>query len=283
MEDLKAYCSPGTVYEDRMVNVDVGIDLRVITFAPPSDSGNPPVLFVAGWISQISGWKTVLKEMTKDFRVHYVETREKKSSRMQGNADYGVTPVGEDLSKTVERLDFLPEGYVMFGSSLGATAIVDCFQSLKRKPRAVILISPNATFRVPRIWMVIVTLFYPPLYALIRPPVKWYLKNFRLDVKVDHEQYTKYCDAIDAADPWKLRKAVLAVAKYQIWDRLEAVDVPTLLIGATKDVMHEPENLAEISRRIRKIETIDMGTNKATHSERVVEEMRSFLQRLSAL
>ena len=283
MEDLREYCPPGAVCEDHMVSVEDGIDLRVITFTPARDLGNPPVLFVAGWISQISGWKTVLKEMTKDFPVHYVETREKISSRIAGKADYGVTPVGEDIAKIVERLDLPPRRFVMFGSSLGATAIVDCYQSLKRKPLALALISPNATFRVPRIWMVIVTLFYPPLYALIRPPVKWYLKNFRLDVKVDHEQYAKYCNAIDAADPWKLRKAVLAVAKYQIWDRLEFVDVPTLLIGATKDVMHEPVNLAEISRRIRKIETIDMGTNKLTHSERVVEEMRSFLQRLSAL
>jgi pimeloyl-ACP methyl ester carboxylesterase len=128
----------------------------------------------------------------------------------------------------------------------------------------------------------VVTLFYPPLYALIRPTVKWYLKNFRLDVRSDQEQYVKYCKALDAADPWKLKKALLSVSKYEIWDRLEFLDIPTLLVGASKDVLHEPENLRKMASNIHNAVTIDLETNKRTHSEHVVQGMRAFLARISA-
>jgi pimeloyl-ACP methyl ester carboxylesterase len=282
MEDLTEICAPGVTCEDRMVGVAEGVTLRVLTFSPPADIGNPSVLFVAGWISQIRAWQTVLKEMTKDFRVVYVATREKISSRVLGNAEYSVTAIGNDLVNLVEQLGFSPERYIIFGSSLGATAIVDCYPALMRKPLALILVSPNAEFRVPRIWLFVVTLFYPPLYALIRPTVKWYLKNFRLDVRTDQEQYLKYSKALDAADPWKLKKALLSVSKYEIWDRLEFLNSPTLLVGASKDVLHEPENLRKMASKIRNAVTIDLETNKRTHSEHVVQEMRAFLARISA-
>jgi pimeloyl-ACP methyl ester carboxylesterase len=281
MEDLTSVCASGASYEDRMMSVADGVALRVVTFTPPVDIGNPTVLFVAGWISQITAWQTVLKEMTKDFRVVYVETREKISSRVHGNAEYSVTAIGNDLVNLVEQLGFPTERYIIFGSSLGATAIVDSYPALGRKPLALILVSPNAEFRVPRIWLFVVTLFYPPLYALIRPSVKWYLKNFRLDVRTDQEQYMKYSKALDAADPWKLKKALLSVSKYEIWDRLEFVNSPTLLVGASKDALHEPENFRKMASKIRNAVTIDLETNKRTHSEHVVRELRAFLARIS--
>jgi pimeloyl-ACP methyl ester carboxylesterase len=218
--------------------------------------------------------------MTKDFRVIYVETREKISSKVRRGAGQGVGDIAKDLADLVDQLDLAPRGYVMFGSSLGATTIVECHPSLRRKPRAVILVGPNAVFRVPRIWLIVVTLFYPPLYALIRPVVKWYLKNFRLNVRADMDQYLKYSRALDAADPWKLKKALLAVSTYQIWDRLDQLDVPTLLVAASKDTLHEPENLRKMSLAIPAVTTVDLETNKETHSGRVVEEMRRFLERI---
>ena len=279
-EDLSVLCSPDVRIQERMVSVSDEVALRVVTFTPPLDTGHPTVFFVAGWITQISAWELVLKEMTKDFRVVYVETREKNSSRVRAGVGYSVEEIGKDLVALVELLDLAPMSFIFLGSSLGATAIIDCFSSLSRKPLALILVSPNTEFRVPRTWMVIVTLFYPPLYALIKPAVKWYLKTFRLDVKTDSGQYLKYCRALDAADPWKLKKALLAVSRYQVWDRLRLLQTPTLLVGASKDTLHEPENFRKMASVIRTAVTIDLETNKRTHSKQVVEEMRAFLRRI---
>jgi pimeloyl-ACP methyl ester carboxylesterase len=277
MEDFSQFCAEGVVVQDRMIRVAHGISLRVITFIPPTDEGKPAVVFVAGWITQIVAWKTVLREMTKDFIVIYVETREKSSSRIESNADQSISAIGEDIVALVDKLHLRENRYVLFGSSLGATVIVECFHALARKPLMLVLISPNAVFRVPYIWKFIVRSFYPPLYAFIRPSVKWYLKNFRLNVKIDTAQYNKYCAALDAADPWKLKKAVLSIASYDIWNRLESLNCPVLLIGASKDVLHEPDIFQRIASKILHATIIDLETNEKTHSEKVVEEFRSFL------
>jgi pimeloyl-ACP methyl ester carboxylesterase len=269
-------CAAGATVRDEMVHVTPQVSLRVITFTPSHASSYPDIVFVAGWISLIQGWKNVLREMTKDFVVRYVETREKISSRIEGNAEFGVEEIGSDLVLLVERMGL--SKYVLFGSSLGATAIIDCYRSLRRKPVGLVLVAPNAVFRVPRSWKIIVTFFYTPLYALIRPSVKWYLRTFRLNIQADAAQYEKYCEALDAADPRKLKKAVMSVWSYEVWDRLAAIDCPVLMVNASRDKLHEPENLRRIAAGIPNAVEVDLGTNSQTHDKPVVDAVKSFLE-----
>jgi pimeloyl-ACP methyl ester carboxylesterase len=176
-EALSEYCSAGATYRDQRFAISSQVTLRLITFTPPQERASTAVVFVAGRISLIEGWKEVLREMTKDFTVHYVETREKISSEVKGKAGYGVEDIAGDLNHLIDQLDLPPGRYILCGSSLGATAILECYRSLTKKPRCLVLIAPNAAFRVPFFWKAVVTLFYPGLYALIRPTVKWYLRS----------------------------------------------------------------------------------------------------------
>ncbi len=278
-ERLEDYCAAGSRVHEELVPLTPSVTLRIITFTPPRRASHPPVVFVAGWISQISGWRKVLRDMTRDFCVYYVETREKKSSSIGAGEKFGVEEIGVDLVRLVRCLKL--RDYVLLGSSLGATAIVDCYSGLDPKPSAVVLIAPNAVFRVPLSWKIIVTLFYPPLYALIRPSVKWYLRTFRLNVKSDKAQYDKYSEALDAAEPHKLKKAVMAVWSYEVWEKLAAVDRPVLIVNASHDKLHEPENLRRIAAGLPNTVEVDLGTNAQTHDKPVVDALRRFLKRSS--
>lgn len=277
MEDLSQYCAPGATFKEQMIAVTENISLRVISFSPANDRQNPSVIVVAGWITLISAWEKVLQEMTKDFTVYYVETREKISSRVTGKADYGVEDIGRDIVTLIYHFDLKENRFILFGSSLGASAILDCCRFLKRDPLCLVLIGPNAVFRVPRFGKVIIHFFPPRLYLLIKPIVKWYLKTFRLDIKSDYEQYEKYCTNIDAADPWKLKKAVMKLWNWEGWNLLPAIKYPSLIVGASKDSLHEPENLKKMVSKMSNATYIDLETNKGTHSENVVEEMRKYL------
>ncbi len=280
MEDLSQYCAPGAEYRQMWVPVAGNVTLRVIAFLPPNDQGRPPIVLVAGWITLISAWKQVLQEMTKDFAVYYVETREKISSSVQGKVEYGVEDIAQDIAHLVRYFDFQPHKYILFGSSLGGSAILECCHLLDRDPLCLVLVGPNAVFRVPRFGKVIIYFFPPRLYLLIKPVVKWYLKTFRLDVKSDYEQYQKYCGNIDSADPWKLKKAVMKLWHWQAWPLLPSIHYPTLIFGASKDALHEPENLKRIVSMMPAATYIDMETNKATHSKEMVQNMRAYLDSL---
>ncbi len=261
-----------------MMDASPAVSLRVVSFTPSPPSSQPVIVFVAGWISMMRGWKKVLREMTKDFQVHYVETREKISSSVRGSAGFSVEEIGSDLVPLIQRLEL--KNYILFGSSLGATAIVDCYPLLDPKPMGLILVTPNAAFRVPQSWKILVTIFYAPLYALIRPAVKWYLKTFRLNVARDRAQYEKYKEALDIADPRKLKRAVMAVWSYEIWNKLPLVDCPVLVVNASHDKLHEPENLRRIVAGLPNASQVDLGTNAQTHDRPVVEAMRTFLRNM---
>jgi len=282
MEDLSQYCAAGSEYREEMIPVADNVSLKVITFTAAKPTGNPPVVFVAGWITLIFAWKKVLREMTKDFTVYYIETREKISSQVRGKVQYGVEDIGKDIVALVSHFGLKDQQFILFGSSLGASAILDCCRHLDRDPRCLVLIGPNAVFRVPRFGKIVIFFFPPPLYLLMKPIVKWYLKTFRLDVKSDYEQYQKYCRNIDAADPWKLKKAVMKLWHWQAWDLLPDIRFPTLIVGASKDALHEPENLKKMVASLKNASYIDLETNKGTHSEQVVIKMREYLASLAS-
>jgi len=279
--NLIEFCAPGTKFKEELIPVTEDVSLKLITFTPFKTNNNPAVVFVPGWISMINGWKEVLQEITKDFTVYYLETREKISSQIIRKVDYSVEEIGKDLIRFINILRLQDRKYILLGSSLGATSILDCSKDLHINPLCLVLINPNAEFRMPKWGVFIIRLFYPPLYNFIKPYIKWYFKTFRLDVKHDYEQYEKYCNVLDFADPWKLKHAALSVYKYSVWNLLDKIKYPTLILGASKDKLHEPLNLKRIVSLMKKVEYVEMETNKSTHSKEVVKEIRKYLTDLS--
>jgi len=280
MEHLAHYCAPGVRIGDQMAPVSEGVRLRVIHFSPAEESPFPPVIFVPGWITQMDAWQTVLREMTQDFNIYYVETREKMSSRVDKKSPISVRILGSDLARLVEFWGFADKSYILMGSSLGATAILESYHHLKSSPLCNILIGPNASFHIPKAGLVIIRVFHPGFYLLIKPVIKWYLKTFRLDSATDYAQYRKYCNAIDAADPYKLKKMALSMPGYHVWDVLEQIAPASLLIGASKDLLHDRGTIEKMSQQLQQGSYLDLQTNARTHSTDVVAEIRQYVREL---
>jgi len=280
-ESFSSYCADGANYRTEFVKVKENVSLRLITFSPPKPSKKPPIVFVPGWVSQISGWLQVLLEVTREYTVYYIETREKISSIVEGDAEYSIEEMGKDVIEVLKQKELINKKYYLFGSSLGGTIILDLWRFLETKPLSLILVGPNAEFRVPKSWHYIVSVFYPPLYNLLKPSVKWYLRTFRMNIEHDFAQYEKYSEALDSADPWKLKKAVLSVEKYKVWELLKNISTPTLIFTASKDKLHEPDNMQQIAELMPNTEIIDLHTNSGTHSRKMVDEMRKYLAGLN--
>ncbi len=67
---------------------------------------------VPGLISVMLTFKDILLELTKDFVVNYVETREKSSSIVLGKTDYHVASIGMDIIAVVSYLGLKEQEYV---------------------------------------------------------------------------------------------------------------------------------------------------------------------------
>jgi hypothetical protein len=277
-DNLAEFCAPETSYSDRMIDVSSSVSLRVISFYPKLKPQPLPVVLVPRLVSVMLTFKNILLELTKNFVVHYVETREKSSSLVTGVTDYHVESIGRDIIEIISRLDLEEQKYVLLGTSLSATAIVESYNELTTYPFCLVLLEPNAVFDYPR-WSLSIIRYSAPLYRFIKPVAKWYLRHFRVNTKEDYEMYEINSRALDAADPYKLRDVVLAISQYQIWGRLDSVKSPALVVCASKDTFHRHDDIAKMISMIQKSSYCDLGTHKRIHSREFVDRMRNFIGR----
>ena len=276
--DYSQFCADNVSWESTFVPGAKGVELFEIHFKPPKQSLYPPVIFLAGWGSLIYSWEIVLKEMTIDFEVYYVETREKRSAIHQSKQELSIGSLGSDLDPIVAHHNLLGKPYIMFGSSLGATVILDAMSRNKIDPSYSILIGPNAEFNAPWFWILIARITPPFLYHIIKPLVKWYMKKHYLDTDSDPDQYLKYVRSLDEAHPKRLRRSVLNFSKYKIWDQLGSIHQKVLIFTGSKDVMHGFENTLKIAKSLSHCDLVDLETNAKTHSVVMVNQMRQFLE-----
>ncbi len=280
--DYSAYAGDGCSVKDYHFTVSDGVVLKIIDFIPRRDNDKRPVIFfVAGWISAISGWRGVLKVISSEYRTIYLETREKQSSIVpkKTRVSFSMDRLSADIREAVEKLIPPRRTFIMAGSSLGGTAIIDYLAKEGRKPLCAVLVGPNAEFRFPKFLGSVIPAFPPSFYLVLKPFVKWYLRNFRLDKKNEQEQVKKYEATLDAADPYKLKYNAIAIRNYSIWHILSDVSTPVLVVGAALDKLHGNESLKKMVAALPRASYRELASNKETHSEKAGELIVDFINR----
>ena len=281
--DYSPYTDPATNVKEYMFNVSDGVSLKIIDFIPRNISQEKPViLFVAGWISLISGWRGVLKVLTAEHRVIYCETREKQSSTVPDvkKVSFSIERLKLDIGEIIENIITPSEKFILAGSSLGASAILEYCASDKRKPLCSVLINPNTEFRFPKFLGEIIPVLHPSLYLAVKPVIKWYLRNFRLDKKTCKEQIEKYENTLDCANPYKLKANALAIKNYVIWGRIDNINVPCLVMGATSDTLHATDNVKRLLKLIPDSTYIELKSNMENHSEKAGHVIVEYIETL---
>ncbi len=279
--DLSGFIAEGATWSAGYVHPGDDVMLWVAIIRPPLPSVFSPVVFIPGLGSVMENFRDALREMSRTFDIYYVETREKRSSKVLRTHGFSVSELASDISALVEKAGFAGNGYILMGYSLGATTIIETFRYLPRKPLAMVLAEPNAAFGFPG-WLLVLARFASPFYNLLKPFLKWYVRKFRVNTKEDYEMYSINCRILDAADPVKISATVRAIARYTAWDNLSSIDIPVLVAGASKDTFHNPEEAVMIARRIANSKYVDLVTNLQLHGAEIslcVEEFIGTLLR----
>lgn len=284
IENYSQYTSPTCNVSEYMVEVSDGVKLRVIDFNPGTGKNIPMMLFVSGWISLIDGWKGFLQAITPKMRTLYFETREKKTSIVPEGTrvEYTMERLRKDLSEVIAQTIPQKQPFVLAGSSLGASAIIEYLISPDGQlPQCAVLIGPNAEFRFPKFLTPIVMTIPPSLYTIAKPVVKWYLRTFRVDVKNAPEQMRKYERTLDNADPYKLKANALALMKYSAWERLGHITTHCLVVGAKTDTLHSAEALTRMISLMKNAEYLEMESNTATHGTEAGKKVLEYVLKKS--
>ncbi|HQM30339.1 MAG TPA: alpha/beta hydrolase [Syntrophales bacterium] len=271
-----------SAYEEFMVPVQEGVRLRVMTWRPREPVSEDPVVFVAGWVSAVSGWAPLLKVMAARRPVYYIETREKISALFENEnltpADFSIERMAEDLILVCGHLGIDSPRATAIGSSLGATALLEALKGGRLKAGAAFLIAPNSDFKAP--WYLQWLLFLPASsYHGIKYFIIWYLKRFVCDVKNEPEQMARYRETLLTAHPRRLKLSATAAiqARYQVWPRLDSVQIPVALAYAPTDTLHSFANIRLLAEKLPHATLIACPSNKYMHSADVLRDIEAFI------
>jgi pimeloyl-ACP methyl ester carboxylesterase len=273
------YCSQGTKIQTSYIKVSSCVQLFKIHFTPKKLTNYPPVIFIPGWGSFIQGWKIVLREMSKDFEIYYLETREKGSAIHKKEQEITIENIGDDIARATALINLKDDCFIALGSSMGATAILDAIAEEKLFPSLAVLIGPNIEFNIPRFLIIILSIIPIQFYKAIRPFAKWYMKRKYIDMESDSKQYHKYSYVLDNIHFGRTRRSALSFKKYSFKDKIEKIRKRILVFSGKKDILHNYKQTLDMVKRIENATLVNLETNDRTHSKEMVDEIRAYLKK----
>ena len=272
--------APRVQFKERRLTVEEGVSLRLFEWQPENEDGADPILFVAGWISLVTGWVPLLEKLVRNRPVYYLETREKSSAEIKQNllrpSSFSVPRLAEDLIEVSKQLDLDGDHTVLFGSSMGSNAILEALKGDRLEAKAAFLVGPNAEFHFP--WWGRPLVHLPPwVYSAAKPFVLWYLRNFRVNVREDPEQMARYVRTIRSADPERIMLSARAVIDYEAMPGLDTISSPVAVAYAANDTLHGEEEVQKIVNAIPKGVAVKCPSNTYMHTAEVVADLDRFL------
>ena len=271
----------GVRFKDRWLTVEDGVRLQVFEWHPECETGADPILFVAGWISLVTGWRPLLEKMVETHPVYYIETREKCSAeidrRLMRTSGFSIPRLAEDLIEASAQLGLDDGRTVLFGSSMGSNAILEALKHGRLQARAAFLVGPNIEFHFPAWGRVAVHVVPAWLIQRLKGFVIWYLQRFRVNAKDDPEQMARYVRTVRAADAARLKLSAKAVQGYTVLPGLETITAPVAVAYAGSDILHGESEVRSIVDAIPAGTAVLCPSNSYMHTAAVAEEFEAFL------
>jgi pimeloyl-ACP methyl ester carboxylesterase len=270
----------GSAKESITILVEDNVRLNVIRFTPVKPESNVPVVMVTGLGTIIESFHKVISFLAQRTPLIFIETREKISSQIEGKTSFGIETQSLDLARIIDYLKLGANSYFLLGYSYGATIVAHSYSILRNKPAGIIFLEPTPVFHYPKWSLILIKYFGSRMYFLINPFAKWYLGHFYINKKEDNEMAVISSKTLDNSNPGKLRRAILDIAGYEVWNRLETIDCKTLVVGTSKDGLHNKKEVERMVQMLENAEYFDLETNQRTHSIEMGEIAYRFFQKI---
>ena len=268
----------GAESEEMFVEVESGISLRILRWFPNDESAvsNGPVVVVPGWGSVFEGWRPLITEWVKRRPIVYIETREKKSAlitKKVSKSDFEMSKHGADVLAVLNHLGIDSHDVDWFSSSLGATLLIESYQSGVLKGHSSVLLAPNPDFEFP-LWARIVMSL--PIPHFIHPALMRFT-IWLVDRRTKEEgQRIRYRRTLLSQDLNRMLLSARANMRYRLPDDLSRIDVPCAVMTASSDTLHDMSKVLSIVERIPGAVLIEVPSNQYAHEADVLVEIEQF-------
>ncbi len=260
-----------------------GTVVRVLDFNLAEKPHEFTCLLVPGFATIFQSWQRIMELLTPEFRVVYFESREKSSSRVPRKLKRKITfeRMAHDIKEVVEQMGLDNQKYITLCSSAGGTILYEALAEKWIQPTGSVAVGPSLVYNV-KGYVTFLSGITPKflMQGFFRPLIHWYLTKFYVNKKAEPEQMVKYMRALDEADMRKAIPVLRKMQKYDGWDLPPKIETPSLLIGASSDVMHAAENCKKVDFLMPNSYYVNLGSNKAAHEEPLFNEIKKFIELL---
>lgn len=262
-----------------------GTQVRILDFNLAKKPSEFIIMLIPGYLTVFQSWQRVMELLTKKYRVIYFESREKSSSiiptrKMERQVTFHK--MAYDIKEVVEQLGLDNQKYITLASSTGGNILTEALSKKWINPSGAVMVGPAIEFHVN--WLIVFLSAITPnalIQGIFKPFVKIYISIVYVNKKAEPEQLQKYIRALEEAHMRKAMPLFRRMYRYKIWDMLPKVETPTLLLGASLDKMHATKECLRVHELIPNSIYVDLGSNKATHTDPLVDEIGKFEEHLN--
>ncbi|NHJ39418.1 MAG: hypothetical protein FK731_05240 [Asgard group archaeon] len=257
--------------------------LRTLSFENVKNpTENIEIMFIPGFLSIFQRWEKVVKELNDYYKVHYIETRDKFTSKINKKTRLDIYEMSKDIDVIEKNLELDKRKYITISSSMGGSLVLENLARKSISPIGSMLIGPMTEMLSPK-WIPMLLKILPPFAVnWLKPLMRWGIRNKMVDAEKEPEQVEDYIKSINAANCLKLKKWLLHNAnKYNCTDILHTINNRLILIGTTSDLTHDCKIAFDIANKLTNCTYIELRSNKAAHDLAFVELAFEFIKELA--
>ena len=223
--------------------------IRVIHVKPEHPVGVRPVLFIPGWGTFPEEFRNFYAMLHGRVELYYVETREKRSSRItRRGARMDMHRKARDIAAVIEYfcLGKLPD-FMVLGTCWGSAILLQGLIDGVIKAPTYVAVDPMHTLWFPKWVLYTVGPFFPIWFVAILRPI---LKRTMIGDMEEKNQKARTERFIDEAVLWKWKKAAIQTRDFELFGKLGLVKDDVVVVNGTGDKVHEQGDYPRIAREL---------------------------------
>jgi pimeloyl-ACP methyl ester carboxylesterase len=240
------------------VPIDDG-ELRVFHHKPQKQTTKRPIVFIPGYVAAPSTWTDFHIPHQGFGEYYYLETREKRSSKIKRTRETSMTisQTAYDLGVALENLGLKKKDYVLASSSYGGAVILDGLINKYFDPPTTFVHDPIVKW----IWEksinnILLRIFPMSLLNTIRIPIA-YIFTAGMKNKDNRRRMIEFARGLE---PWKFKKCTLQNNKFNIFDDLKKIENEVFINTGPLDRYHPRLSYYNYAKEIPKGRFLFMNT-----------------------
>jgi len=215
-----------------------GGEIRVFHYKPEKSLTKKPFVYVPGFFCPPQIWKDIHIANYKNAEYYYIESREKKSSKIKRGrkSNFTVDQLAKDIQKVLEFFEINKTNYNLLGASYGASMILQGLIKNYFSPDLSILFDPLVRWDYAKFLTYVINPITPPFILGI---IRMILAHIFLPDPKNVTQRDKILLYIKEAEPWKFRKSTIHIRDFNIIDDLPKIKNNVIICHGPADNLHK--------------------------------------------